>query len=139
MGAHGAGLCEGDILTISTDEQCVFIATEVMTEYRFMMHMFRGAPIEISQEDNTSVDRIKLERYGMSLADHKVLVKAVCYGIDNAENELDTEIYIYPKGVTLKDPNAPQVPPPNSPAPGTIPNNTSSALPNNFSNFPLVV
>lgn len=110
-GSHGAGLCEGDILEIRTDEECVFIASEVMTEYRFLMHQFRGAPVNISQEDYTEVDHIRLQRYGMSLADHKVLVKAVCYGIDNAQDELDTEIYIYPKGVALTDPNAPPVPP----------------------------
>ena len=126
-GDHGVGLCEGDILDIQTDEECVFIASEVMTEYKLLLHTFRGAPITIEQEDYTSVEKIRLERYGIALAGKKVLVKIVCYGIDNQDDEFDEQIYIYPKGTNLTDPNAPQsTAPPAAAQPTTMQGNNAA-------------
>lgn len=99
-GPNGAGLCEGDILQITSDEECVYIAFEVMTEYKFMWHSFRGSPIVIQQLDDTSVAQVKLQRYNMSLVGTHLL-KAVLDGVDNQQGELDVEFYIYPKGTVL--------------------------------------
>lgn len=99
-GPNGAGLCEGDVLEIVADEECVYIAFEVMTEYMFMWHTFKGSPIVIQQQDYTTQAQVKLQRFNMSLVG-KHLLKAVLYGVDNQQNELDVEFYIYPKGTVL--------------------------------------
>lgn len=130
-GDHGAGLCEGDILDIQTDEECVYIASEVMTEYRLILHYFRGAPITIDQEDYTSVAKIRLEHYGITLAGKKVLVKIVCYGVDNQQDEFDEIIYIYPRGTNLTDPNAPAPPAPPATAQLTTMQGNNAAQPFN--------
>ena len=100
-GPNGPGLDESDILEIHVDEQCEFIALEVMNEYRFIWHSFRGSPVLIDQEDSTAVAHVKLKRYLMSLVG-KHLLKVIAYGVDNQEDELDTEFYIYPQGAELQ-------------------------------------
>lgn len=99
-GPSGPGLDESDILEIHTDEECEFIALEVMNEYRLIWHTFRGSPVLIDQEDSTTVAHVKLKRYFMSLVG-KHLLKVIAYGMDNQEDELDTEFYIYPQGTEL--------------------------------------